>query len=156
MLTGYTIYYVLGYFLNRTNMKSRSRLFAYILGAIGFLMTILLTFSVSHQENRLVEDFFDNLTLNLLLSTAGVFVWFKYKTYTHIKVNQLMAKLSKYSFGAYIIHMFVIYYLKGSGFPNLFPNPVFRILCTSVTTFIISFIISAALNQIPIIKKYLV
>ena len=156
MLTGYTIYFVLGYYLNGTDLKQKQRLFFYCLGALGFAMTILLTFAVSRQENRLDEHYFDNLTLNLLLCISGIFVLFKYRNYTHAKLNRLMAKLSKFSFGAYIIHMFVLGKLKRAGLPGIFPHPIFRVMGTCIITFIISYLISAILNQIPFVKKYLV
>lgn len=153
---GYTGYFILGYYLNRHKPAGKQKIVICILSMIGLLGTIYLTWAASHKENRLVENYFDNLTLNLLLSSAGIFVFFQYRNYPHIRLNSLMAKLSKYSYGAYVIHMFVLLRLKDLGYPALFPDPVLKITCTGITLFIISYLISALLNHIPYLNKYIV
>ena len=156
MVLGYSGYYVLGYTLNKTILRKRTRFIIYALGVLGFAMTILLTFAASQNENRLVENYFDNLTVNLLFSAAAVFVWFKSRNYKYMKLNTIMAIMSKYSFGAYIVHMYVLNTLKAHHFLRLFSNPISRIYITGITVFIISNIISAVLNHIPVVKKYIV
>ncbi len=156
MVLGYSGYYVLGYVLNKRTLRKRTQLIIYALGVLGFAMTIYLTFAASRNENRLVENYFDNLTVNLLFSAAAVFVWFKSRKYKSKKLNALMKVLSKYSFGSYIVHMYVLNTLKANNFLSLFSNPISRIYITGITVFIISKIISGALNHISIAKKYIV
>ena len=156
MVLGYSGYYILGHYLNKTNLREKVQNIIYILGIFGFGLTIILTFAVSRKANRLVENYFDYLTLNVLFSSAAVFVWFKTRKYSSSKINALMAKLSKYSFGAYIIHMFVLHTLKRNQFPELFSNPILRIYCTGITVYLIATGISAILNHIPGINKYVV
>ena len=156
MVLGYSGYYVLGYALNKKTLRKRTQLIICALGILGFAMTIYLTFAVSRNENRLVENYFDNLTVNLLFSSAAVFVWFRNRKYKNTKLNTVMAIMSKYSFGAYIVHMYVLNTLKSHHFLRLFSNPISRIYITGITVFIISNIISAVLNHISVAKKYIV
>ncbi len=156
MVLGYTGYYVLGYVLNKRTLRKRTQLIIYALGVLGFAMTIYLTFAASRNENRLVENYFDNLTVNLLFSAAAVFVWFKSRKYKNKKLNALMKVLSKYSFGSYIVHMYVLNTLKANNFLSLFSDPISRIYITGITVFIISKIISGILNHISVAKKYIV
>ena len=98
MVLGYSGYYILGHYLNKTNLREKVQNIIYILGIFGFGLTIILTFAVSRKANRLVENYFDYLTLNVLFSSAAVFVWFKTRKYSSSKINALMAKLSKQTF----------------------------------------------------------
>lgn len=156
MVLGYSGYYILGHYLNKTKLRKKTQIIIYILGFFGFGLTIILTFAASHNENRLVENYFDYLTLNVLFSAAAVFMWFKTRKYNSRKLNALMAKLSKYSFGAYVIHMFILNTLKRNQFSDLFSNPILRIYCTGITVYLIATGISAILNHIPGINKYVV
>ena len=66
-------------------------------------------------------------------------------------------KLSKYCFGAYLVHALVLERLNDQmGLNSLSFHPVFSIICITVIVFTISFAISAVLNCIPVIKKYMV
>ena len=86
-----------------------------------------------------------------------MFTFFKYRKYKCEKLNSIIEKMSKYSFGAYLVHVLIMEQLdKRLGLNTLSLNPILAILMISVIVFIISFIISALLNKIPIIKKYVV
>ena len=95
--------------------------------------------------------------MNVLFETLGVFTWFKYQDYKFEFLNEQISKLSKYSFGAYLVHVFVIEAVDVIfGINTLSFNPVGTVICIGIIVFVISFTISAVLNQIPVIKKYIV
>ena len=64
--------------------------------------------------------------------------------------------LSKYSFGAYLIHPFVISVLKYLGLNTLTFNSLLAVPIIGVIVFCGSFLISGILNHIPILNKYIV
>ena len=104
-----------------------------------------------------LENYYGPWRVNVLFESVAVYTWFKYKKYKIKKWNAFVVKLSKYSFGAYLIHAFVIERLDTFfGLNSLSFNPIFSIVLISILVFIISFVISAILNNIPVLKKYIV
>ena len=62
-----------------------------------------------------------------------------------------MKKMSKYSFGAYLVHALIIEQLdKQLGLNTLSFNPVLAVVFITVTVFAVSFGISAVLSRISI------
>ncbi len=81
----------------------------------------------------------------------------KHLKYDNNRLNAVFAKLSKYSFGAYLFHLFVINWLElRFGLNTLSFNPVLSVTLITLIVFIISFAVSAVLNKIPFVKKYIV
>ncbi|MBQ3764228.1 MAG: hypothetical protein II869_04565, partial [Synergistaceae bacterium] len=78
---------------------------------------------------------------------------FKKKLNFPVKIVRV---LSQYSFGAYLVHDAVISLIDKLGLNTLTFNPIFSIPVISVMVFVISFVISAVLNHVPVLKKYIV
>ena len=144
---GYSGYFVLGYFLNTTEIKKNTRIIVYILGIIGAIYTIL-------------TQSYDNFNINVLLMSISIFVFFK----THLnilpkkeKTLKLILFLSKCSFGVYLIHPYIIEAVNILfGFSVLSFNPIISIPLLALFVFGISLSISAILNKIPLVKKWIV
>lgn len=157
MVLGYSGYFVLGYYLNKITLTKRQRTIIYVLGMIGFISTILLTSAVTIKTQQYCENYYGNFCINVLLESIAVFTFFKYKNFSAEKLHPIIMKLSKYSFGVYLVHALVIEQLdKWFGLNTLSFNPILSVICIVVIVSVISFSVSAILNQIPIIKKYLV
>lgn len=127
------------------------------MGVFGFITTIGLDLIVALKKQTACSNYYGNFTINVLLEALAVFTLFKYKQYKNSKLNAVIQKLSKYSFGAYLVHILIIEQLNHRvGLNSLSFNSVFSVLFIGIIVFIISFTISAILNHIPIIKKYIV
>lgn len=158
--SGYVSYFIIGFYLNEIDTSGKIKWYIYFGGLIGCFLTIVLTMQLSWLKQMPDETFYNYFSLNVLLESVGVFVFIKN---CFIKCNitefkkKLLRKISKYSFGAYLSHVLVIDFMysliknKGWGACELIGIPIIVILVT-----IISFGISALLNQIPFIRKYLV
>lgn len=73
------------------------------------------------------------------------------------KIDVFVHKLSKYSFGAYLVHLLIVYKLDSHfKIDTLTFNPIISVIAIAGLVFIIAFTISFVLNQIPIVKKYVV
>ena len=153
---GYTFYFVLGYWLSKTTLSRKAETVFLVLGAAGFIATILGNYAVSVWKGQSGEYIFENNMVNVALQAVGVFVLFK-KLFGSKKAGKLLPSLSKYSFGAYLLHAGVIstvdkfFHLNADSF-----NPFLSIPLVFLLTCILSFALSALLNHIPVIKKYLV
>ena len=157
MILGYTSYFILGYSLSKTELSKKQRTVIYLLGLAGFISTVLLTSAIALKTQTASEHYYGYFNVNVLLEAAAVFVWFKYRRYDKVKHPVLIQKLSKYSFGAYLVHILIISLLTVQlGLNTASLHPVLIVLCLSVAVFAASYAVSAVLNHIPIVKKYMV
>ena len=157
MVMGYVSYFVLGYYLDRITLGRKQRIAVYALGLLGFVSTVGLNLTAALRTQTLSQRYYGNFTVNVLLEAAAVFTWFKYGRYDHERMNRLVQRLSGYSFGAYLVHVLIIEQMSVRlGFQTLSFSPVFSIPCIGLIVFVLSFGISALLNRIPVVKKYMV
>lgn len=160
MILGYTLYYLLGYYLDKIDIKSRNFKYICILGTLGFIATIVFSIILSKYTQKPNSLFYGNLTINVLLEAICVFTLFKKyinKINLNIKIQNIISKISKYCFGIYLVHVLIIELLdRYLSLNTLLFNPFLSVPIISIIVFIISLIISFVINQIPILKKYIV
>lgn len=157
LVLGYVSYFILGYYINKSDLDVRRRVIIYVLGLIGFVLTIVLDLIVALKTQTYCDHYYGAFAVNVLFEALAVFTWFKYRDYNSDTLNKLMKKLSQYSFGAYLVHALVIEQLNVCiGLNTLSFNSVLAVICIGIIVFLISFSISALLNKIPIVGKYIV
>ena len=108
VVAGFVPYFVLGNHLDKTELNKKTRMIICIIGILGFFLTVYLSLIVSIRTQRALENYYGPWRVNVLFESIAVYVWFKYKKYNIKKLNEFVVKLSKYSFGAYLVHAFVI------------------------------------------------
>lgn len=157
---GYVSYFVLGYVLDKIDLNKYQRLLIYVLGIFGCVFTVVADLIVALKTQKGCSNYYGNFKINILFEAIAVFTWFRYRTYDKRGWNSFFQKLSKYSFGAYIIHVLIIGSLNAFlgwntlSFYSL--NPALAVMILSLIVFLLSFAASAILNKIPIVKKYVV
>ena len=150
---GFTGYFLLGYFLNSAKISRRAERVIYFAGIAGFAATVLMSLHASLFMGK-PSGFYNDHTVNVMFESISVFVFFKAK---FNRPSRIIRALSRYSFGAYLVHVAVIGIIMNKlGLNTLTFNPWLSIPVISVIVFVISFGISAVLNQIPVLKKYIV
>lgn len=153
---GYVFYFVLGYYINSIKLSKKQRLCIYCLGIIGFCFTVIFDSIIAIKTQKACDNYYGNFMVNILLESLAVFVFFKYVDFKKQKMNVIIIKLSKFSFGAYLIHALVIEQSSKYGINSMMCNPLVAVPITAIIVFTISFIISFICNNIPILKKYIV
>ncbi len=157
IVLGYVGYFILGYYLNKITLNKKQRIIIYILGLLGFVFTIGMNSLVSLRTQMHCANYYGNFTVNVLFESIAVYTWFKYSIFNKKRINELVKRLSKYSFGVYLIHVLVIQQLNiRLGLNTLSFNPIISVIIIGVIVIIISFGLSGILNHIPILKKYIV
>lgn len=158
IVLGYTGYFVLGYYLYNTPINKKNRIYIYIFGILGLIFTILTTTQCAITHKHICHHYYNFFHIGILLESIAVFVWFKHKKNIKTKTYPIIQKLSKYTFGIYLVHVLVLEQLVYNLFnlSTLHFNPILSVLCISLIVYILSFIISATLHQIPVLRKYLV
>ncbi|QZT38300.1 acyltransferase [Halosquirtibacter xylanolyticus] len=115
--SGYLGYLVLGFFLHKYNTltKVRSILFGSALWLTGAYFTYKgLLFSLSQPERmtwiltegQKVEFFINNLSINVIMMTAGLFMILQKITLTGF-FYKVVREFSKYSYGIFLVHYFI-------------------------------------------------
>lgn len=157
LVMGYSGYFILGHYLNKNELSKKTRIIIYILGLLGFAFTIGMDSWVALRTNKPCEHYYGYLTVNVLFEALAIFTWFKYSNFNKEKINKIVIKLSKYSFGAYLVHALILEQLSiRFGIDTLSYNPIVSVLLITLIVSVISFIISAIINHIPYLKKYIV
>ena len=159
LTAGYTSYFILGHFLSTTDLSKKARIITYILGVYGIVSTIIYTYIFSTYQNVPRSNYLSHFTTNVLFAAIGIFCFAKYEL-SKIKLGEKMQSviktISKCTFGIYLVHPFAISVIEYFGLSSSFINPLLATPIMVTLTFILSLAISAILNNIPFIKKYIV
>ncbi len=157
IVLGYSSYFILGYYLNNIELSKKQRSIIYLAGVIGFALTIGLDAVVALKTQKPCLNYYSEFSIPVLLESVCVFTWFKYRNFRATKRYPFIVRLSKYSFGAYLVHILVLRCLQNRlGLNTLSFHPVLAIVCLGILIFVISYVISGILNHIPVIRKYAV
>ena len=149
---GYTGYFVLGYYLNTIRLDKRQRGLIYFLGALGFLLTLFLQIVVALKAQETSGRYAGYLSMSVLPTALAVFVFFKYSKFCK-KESSFILKLSKYTFGIYLVHIFVLEALNLLDLKNSSFNPILSVPIISILVYGISAYLSGIIHRIPILTR---
>ncbi|MBR0139701.1 MAG: acyltransferase family protein [Firmicutes bacterium] len=160
LVLGYSPYYLLGYRLSRIKIGKKTKLLLYIAGIAGFIATFAGSAAIARFRGKAVETLYGYSTLNVFFMTIAVFLLFRslYENKSFApKARSIIGRLSKYSFGVYLVHVLIIRQLKSRlGIYCLSFDPLLCVPLLTVLVFLLSNAVSALLDRIPFVKKYLV
>ena len=139
----FTGYFVFGLFMSRAVISKKAEKVIYALGILGFVLTV----SASDYVNS---------DIRILLEISAIFVLLREHCPKNERLREVFRIIGKYSLGVYLAHEAVIQVLRKLGLDTISFNPVLSVPVISVTAFAISLAISAILNHIPVVKKYIV
>jgi surface polysaccharide O-acyltransferase-like enzyme len=155
-LFGYIGYFILGYYLQNSKISKNVRLIIYLLGLVGLVISVLLTYSISkHVLDRFFEEYKSFATITYAIA---VFVWAKYSKIMNTIDLSWNGKLNigRICFGVYLGHALVIDTLaKKFNFQVIPSNPIGSFILVSIVVSIITFgffIILDLLNKYKAVK----
>ena len=149
--SGFIGFPVLGYFLykNTFTKSNREILISVLFILTGILITVFGTFFFSKQDGKINDEFYAFLTPNVILASTGVFLLYKNTIKFNAKISSIILFLSKYSYGTFLVHIFVLWILLKFGIYHSFVNPIIGIPITGILCFIISTLIIFGVNKLP-------
>lgn len=150
--SGFIGYLVLGYYLSIksfTYSKSVMNVIAVFLIFLGVSITIFGTYFLSHDSNNFEEYFYNYNTLNVLMVSVGLFLFFKNVEISNPTVLKTSNFISKYSYGIYLVHILVLRFMSAIKIDYDFINPVFAIPVTTLICLLISTLIIYSINKLP-------
>ena len=138
------------------SMAKKTNYFVYMLAVAACFATILFTYMASIDKNTSWTGWYNYLSVNVALQSMGMFVLIKNAKLKWIQKQQkLISTISKYTFGMYLVHIFLLELLIKELKPLSY-NAVITIPAISIFVFLSSLVLSCLLNNIPIVKRYIV
>lgn len=141
---GFIGYIVLGYYLFVKNLENVKHIKAisFFIFIFGVLITIFGTYFLSYYNDRFIIDLYNYFSPNVVIAAIGLFLFFK-----HIKLENSQLKIvrkfiNKHSFGIYLVHILVLFYLNkfgvnGALFGPILGIPITALLCLAISSLII-------------------
>lgn len=155
-INGYLIYVILGYLLSTEDLSKKQKNAIYIGAIIGLIYRYVTTFVFSKETGSVVRTTWGYFAWHCILLSCAVFIFvkdlhFNEKLENKVKITKALSIISSCSFGIYLIHMFVKYYITKLLSWNEF-SWSYRTIGI-IIIYGISLIIVYLLKKIPIIKK---
>ena len=157
---GFAAYFMLGRYLSRKELSPKAARWCYALGVAGLIVTVVMTSYASRRLDTATVLFYNYDSVGVLLMCLAVFVFAR----RHLNFPSLGEKghariraLSRWSFGAYLVHpLFIETFDQFLGVNTLSCNAFFSVPLLAVFVFAVSTAISALLSRVPIVNKYFV
>lgn len=151
--TGFTSYFVLGWYLNNYELPRKK--IVYIMGIASGLLTFLGTSDILALTNAYHYLFNDNFTLNVALYATAIFTLaksaFGRKKQPSQRLQRNVETLCKHSLGVYAVHVGLL-----SPLFKLFQQvhvlialPLVFVCCT-----LASILLSCMLHKIPLLRRF--
>lgn len=159
---GYTIYFLLGHLLLHSDLRPRTQRLLCGLGLLGAAVTVAANGLVAVRQGTAVGMFYNKSTVNVLLFAVGMFVSFGriFRQFSPgPRLRRVIAALSRWSFGAYLVHVMVLEKLQlHFGIVPLAHGwkPIVSVPLISLLIFVLSLAVSAAIGLIPGLRRYIV
>ena len=156
---GFTAYFIGGYYLSRRDFSRREEITLYCIGVAGLLVSVFAPVALSRAQGAPSDIFYTYNSLNVLCTSVPIFVFAKqHLNFPRMgeKAYMFLRKMSKYSFGVYLVHPMVIELLQHFAIDTFSCNAFFSVPLLAVFVFAVSTAISALLNAIPVIKDHFV
>lgn len=148
----YVVYFALGYYLSTEKITKRNRVVIYLVGLISLFATIILNTNTIYMYNY--QGVF---SVNVLFTSIAIFIGIRHFDTRVNRYKKLLQKMSKCSFGAYLLHIAVLGSLESRlDITTLDFSPIIAIPLMGIIVFVIAMMLSFVMNHIPIIKKYIV
>lgn len=151
--SGFLGYLILGYYLNHYLQLKRYMALGFFF--VGYIVTIFATCYISSINRELNEQFYDYLSLNVIIASVGVFMYFKNYTIENKFVSKIIVILSKYSYGIYLSHILVLTLFSKIEFTYRLFNFWIGIPIISISCLLLSLMLTYIISKIPIIGKYI-
>lgn len=145
VFSGYTSYFLLGYFIKNETISKKTSKFLYIMGFGAIIFTILMTQVVSVATGVAYDKFYSYFMPNVLVVAVAVFVFFKNMKIPE-KFEKYIIRLSNLTFGIFLIHPFANIIIYKFITTNTV-NPIISIPLISVLSFGLSGIITYIISK---------
>lgn len=110
LLMGYIGYFILGYYLQKYEVKKVTKYILYVLGFISAATISAVVYLMSVDSMTLNEKYYEHFSIFCLFMGAALFIYIKNVSWDEIlnvKMKKVVASLSNATFGIYFSHLIV-------------------------------------------------
>lgn len=159
LLSGFLVYYLLGYYIYRYNICKRAEIILYIIGGIVLVGSRIADCFLAVQQGSVIEFFTNYMSPLTMVYSAAIYTLF-IKRISKIrfsqKATQFFAWTTKYGFGAYLVHALILEFIMiFSIFKVTYMAPILWIPVIILVATVISYGIAFIVRKIPKIGKYI-
>jgi surface polysaccharide O-acyltransferase-like enzyme len=148
---GFTAYFVLGWYLGQVECSKKKAILAL---AIGVIVTFAGTFLIRRFTAQTAFIFYEDLSLNVLLSAIGLFLLFTRvyarKDYPQGNFGRLVGLVGRHSLGIYATHVAVMT-VADYILPDI--HPAVNIPVLYIVSVAGALVASVVLSKLPLLKK---
>ena len=158
-VSGYTVYYILGHYLNKYEVQKKHRILIYIFAVFSVVATVFVSYW-HYDSGKVGETFlFEYLSPTVLIVSVAVFLLFKYNV-SRIRFKErsqnFIVKLSSLTFGIYLSHIVFLKVFNRTPLTVENIHPLVSVPLLVVSIFILGAITTWIISKIPILKKYII
>lgn len=150
----YFLYIILGYALSKIEFKRKFVLSGTVL--IYFGVTVLAAYGNRRQsliEGKAIEWLYGEFALPVLIQACCIFIFFQYFRDIQIRHPKILKYVSDCTLGVYLVHPMILEYWQRHGFAVSGFNPIYSAPCVFLVVVLESFLVSAILNAMPLVKR---
>lgn len=159
VVTGYTGYFVLGYFLHRFNAVNPTRWFWFAAAALGALVTMFGTYWITLRNGGQYDGmFYDYLSPNVIVMAVFLFALAKRLSAERFGTSKSLpargvAALSATSYSTYLMHVIVLEAFKQNRLSATSIHPLVGIPLTIGATLVVCVGVTLLMRRIPLLKE---
>lgn len=147
----YILYVLIGYLLDKYEIKRKYVRLIYFLAVVGLLTHIIGTYVLSTKANEIINTFKGYNNVPCILYSVGVFVFIKQFSIKKLFILKITNFVGKYTYGIYLIHWYIMIFIR-----DIFSLSQGSILYRLGLPFVIipvCILIILILRKIPFLKK---
>ena len=152
----YSLYYVLGHYLARDDLKVPRGLTT-LVGIAALAIGSWLAFYASNISGSASTSFHNNFNLSIFLGSCALFLLAMRARIDNwpAKAQAALVAWSDTTFGVYLVHVFFIRSLAKVGINSLMCNALVAIPATSALVYLLSLVTSYLIRRIPALGKWI-
>jgi surface polysaccharide O-acyltransferase-like enzyme len=148
--SGYLGYLILGYYLKIKDFDPKKAfLFSILAILIGSTFTLWGAYLSTAKMNHLQGHYYLYFAPGVVISTIGIFLFFKYQSLRIPFLRPFFQFVSKHSYGIYMVHILVLFYLAKVGIYHSMLHPIVGIPLTALSCILVSGTIIFLLRKLP-------
>ncbi|MHA8049537.1 acyltransferase [Aquirufa sp. ROCK-SH2] len=148
--SGYLGYLILGYYLKMKEFNPKKAMYFSLMAIVlGSSFTLWGAYVATVEMNKLQGQFYLYFAPGVVLSTMGVFLFFKYQTIQLRILKPFFQFVSSHSYGIYMVHILVLFYLAKLGIYHSMLHPIIGIPLTALSCVVVSGTIIFLLRKLP-------
>ena len=152
-LSGYSMYVLIGYYIDQYGIGHKFRCCIYAAGMIGLLVHILGTWKLSYEAGEIVSLYKGYLNLPCVLYSVSIYTFFRYQNEKQwlYRLNRGIKRINGTTLGIYLIHWYLLDFISRN-ITAINPQSLVYRLAGGGLCFVIAALLTKVLQKVPVIR----